>query len=149
MIEYHERLAKIGGSILTIIGLIQLILAIFLRDKLNRDLSIGILVIAFTLLLIGIPWLLIFFFKIRKPAQRRLTLEKIEQKRNFAVYRAMIEQLVQEHPYKWGLISNGALKCIKDSHEQILEEIKLRKLNGKLYYVFQIGKIIKNNRLVS
>ena len=70
--------------------------------------------------------------------------EAIERRKNLVTYRFVIRDLEKGYLQKWGLISNGDLQCIKDTHEEIVEEIKSRNFIGKPCYIFQIGrKVIK------
>lgn len=71
-----------------------------------------------------------------------LTDEEFERRKNLATYRSVIRDLEKSYPQKWGLISNGDLQCIKNTHEEIVEEIKSRNLIGKPCYIFQIGRRI-------
>lgn len=68
---------------------------------------------------------------------------EIESKKNLFIYRTMIKDLEKLHPSKWGLISDGKLQCIKDTREEIAQEIEYRNLLGRPCFMFQIGVKVK------
>ena len=70
MTEYHERLAKIGGVILFIIGIFLLFVAVLLWVMDNTHIIVAgtVLIVALELVMGGSMGLLIYFFKIRKKA---------------------------------------------------------------------------------
>ena len=69
--------------------------------------------------------------------------EEMESKKNLFIYRTMIKDLEGSYPSKWGLISDGQLQCIKDTREEIAQEIEYRNLIGKPCFMFQIGMKVK------
>jgi len=69
--------------------------------------------------------------------------EEIESKKNLFIYRTMIKDLEKSFPSKWGLISDGKLQCIKDTREEIAQEIERRNLLGRPCFMFQIGVNLK------
>ncbi|MHA1145900.1 MAG: hypothetical protein ACTSRW_14255 [Candidatus Helarchaeota archaeon] len=73
-------------------------------------------------------------------AKNQSTAEENERKKNLTTYRSIIRDLEKSHFQKWGLISNGDLQTIRDTREEIIEDIKSRNLVGKPCYIFQIGK---------
>jgi hypothetical protein len=60
-------------------------------------------------------------------------------KKNLFIYRTLIKDLEKLYPSKWGLISNGELQCIKDTREELAQEIEARNLIGRPCLMFQIG----------
>jgi len=68
MTEYHEKLAEIGGTILTVIGMVLLIIAIILLliDNNHKTLAAVVLIVAIESLMVGIMGLAIYFLKIRR-----------------------------------------------------------------------------------
>lgn len=69
--------------------------------------------------------------------------EEIEIKKNMFIYRTMIKDLEKSYSSKWGLISEGELQCIKDTREEIAQELENRNLVGKPCFIFQIGVKLK------
>jgi hypothetical protein len=65
--------------------------------------------------------------------------EEAMSKKNLFVYRTLIKDLEKSHPSKWGLISNGELQCIKDTREELAQELEHRNLSGSPCLMFQIG----------
>jgi len=76
-------------------------------------------------------------------SNKGLNAVDIERKKNLATFRTIIGDLEKTHPSQWGLIAEGDLQCIKDTHEEIAQELKNRNLVGKPCYIFQIGRRIK------
>lgn len=68
---------------------------------------------------------------------------EFKRKINLAAYRTIISDLEKNYPNKWALIAKGELKCIKETREEIINEMKKRNLIGEPCYTFQIGKKIK------
>ena len=65
--------------------------------------------------------------------------EEAISKKNLFIYRTMIKDLEKLHPSKWGLISNGELQSIKDTREELAQEIEARNLIERPCLMFQIG----------
>jgi hypothetical protein len=70
-------------------------------------------------------------------------IDEGKRKLNNESYRRIISDLEKNYPNKWAIISNGELQCIRESLEELINEMKKRNLIGEPCYIFQIGKTIK------